>query len=57
MADEKKQELSLEDLESVGGGVQHIEKRKEVSAVATSDEDTKVAFSDGRGKRVADQIW
>ena len=41
MADEKKQELALEDLESVGGGAQFppCDKKKKTSAVATSTND------------------
>lgn len=41
MADEKKQELSLEDLESVGGGVKidrGDEKRKSSVATASDEE-------------------
>lgn len=59
MADEKVQELSLEDLESVGGGAQFppCDKKKKSSVEAASDEEARVAFSDGRGTRVANQIW
>lgn len=50
MADEKMQELSLEDLELVGGGVKidrGDEKRK--SSVDVTDEDSNLRVADIRG--------
>ena len=59
MADEKVQELSFEDLESVGGGAQFppCDKKRKSSVATASDEDAKVSFTDGRGTRLANQIW
>ncbi len=58
MADEKKQELSLEDLEFVGGGAQFppCDKKKKTTAVAETAE-AETAQTETAGVRVATQIW
>ncbi len=48
MADEKVQELSLEDLESVGGGV-IVDRPKKKSSVDATDEDSNLRVADMRG--------
>lgn len=49
MADEKKQELSLEDLETVGGGKIVDRPKKKTSAASTTDEESNLRVADGRG--------
>ncbi len=64
MADEKVQELSLEDLESVGGGAQFpsCDKKKKTTAVVNADKhlvsaEAEVSEIETAGLRVAKQIW
>ncbi len=64
MADEKMQELSLEDLESVGGGAQFppCDKKKKITAVVNGDKhlvsaEADVSEIETAGLRVAKQIW
>lgn len=64
MADEKVQELSLEDLESVGGGVKidRGDEKKKTTAVVNADKhlvsaEAEVSEIETAGLRVAKQIW